>query len=276
MLPNFLIIGAAKAGTTSLWAYLREHPQVFMPDRKELHFFVTEKNWERGIQWYENHFEGAEDALAIGEGSVSYTRYPISQGVPERIASVLPKVRLIYLVRHPVERMISQYRFNVSQRWEKGSPEALLTNPVYLSCSRYATQVEQYLEYFPLDRLLILRSEDLRESRASTVQRILQFLDVEDTWLPADLEKESNKTARDVRAPRKFATVLHQLPGYKAVSSVAPARLKTLKRRVALQDIGPNFLPSERVRRELEELLRPEMQRLRQYVEVGFEGWGIG
>ena len=273
MLPNFLIIGAAKAGTTSLWAYLREHQQVFMPDRKELHFFVTEKNWDRGLQWYENQFEGAEAALAIGEGSVSYTRFPLSQGVPERIASVLPKVRLIYLVRHPIERMISQYRFNVSQRWEKGSPEALLTNPGYLSCSRYATQVEQFLEYFPLDRLLILRSEDLRDSRVSTVQRVLQFLDVEDTWLPADLEKESNKTVRDVRAPRKFAAILHQLPGYAAVSSVVPPPLKTLKRRVALRDIQSNFLPSERVRREIEAVLRPEMQRLSRYVEVGFEGW---
>lgn len=276
MLPNFLIIGAAKAGTTSLWAYLRGHPQVFMPDRKELHFFVTEKNWKRGLEWYESQFQGAEGALAVGEGSVSYTRFPLSQGVPARIAKVMPGVRLIYLVRHPIDRMVSQYRFNVSQRWEKGSVGALFTNPVYLSCSSYATQVEQYLEHFPLDRVLIVRSEDLRDSRATTVRRLFRFLGVEDSWLPGGLEEELNKTARDVRAPRRFAANLPRIPGYRAAAALAPPSLKAFKRRLALRDAGPNDFPSERVRRRLEELLRPEVQRLRSYVEEDFDGWGIG
>jgi hypothetical protein len=199
-----------------------------MSNRKELHFFVTEKNWKHGLEWYERHFDGAEDAIAIGEASVSYTRYPDSLGVSTRVGQVLPGARLIYLVRHPIERMISQYKFNVSNRWEKRPLDALEGNSLYLNCSRYATQVEQYLEYFPLDRLLIIRSEDLRDSREATVRRVFRFLDVEETGLPANLEEESNPTARDVRAPRKVARVLPRLPGYKSVASVAPPSLKEL------------------------------------------------
>src|ERR687895_490160 len=114
MLPNFLIIGAAKAGTTSMWAYLREHPQVFMAEPKELHFFVAESNWKRGMRWYESHFQDATNAVAIGEACGAYTRFPRFRGVSERIASIVPHARLIYLVRHPIDRMVSNYVLNLS------------------------------------------------------------------------------------------------------------------------------------------------------------------
>jgi sulfotransferase family protein len=247
-----------------------------MPDRKELHFFVTEKNWNQGLEWYERHFDGAGDAIAVGEASTSYTRFPGSLGVAARIGEVLPKARLIYLVRHPIERMISQYKFNVSMHWEKRPVDALKGNSPYLNCSRYATQVEQYLEHFPLDRLLIIKSEDLRDSRAATVRRVFRFLGVDETWLPANLDEESNHTAREVRAPRKVARVIARVPGYKSVASIAPPSLKELKRRLTMQSIGPDFVLSESVRRDLEEQLRPEMQRLRTYMEDDFDGWGIG
>jgi hypothetical protein len=78
----------------------------------------------------------------------AYTRFPGSLGVAARIGEVLPRARLIYVVRHPIERMISQYKFNVSMHWEKRPLDALEGNSLYLDGSRYATQVEQYLEYF--------------------------------------------------------------------------------------------------------------------------------
>ena len=71
-LPNFLVIGAMKAGTTSLFHYLRDHPQVFLPEEKELYFFTEEDNWHRGLEWYRSRFRGAGDAKAVGEASVGY------------------------------------------------------------------------------------------------------------------------------------------------------------------------------------------------------------
>ena len=74
MLPNFLVIGAAKAGTTSLYHYLRGHPQVFMSERKELNFFVENDGWVKGTSWYERQFEGAGDAVAVGEATPNNTK----------------------------------------------------------------------------------------------------------------------------------------------------------------------------------------------------------
>ncbi len=159
---------------------------------------------------------------------------------------------------------------------KKRPVETLEGSSLYLDCSRYVTQVEQYLGYFPLDSVLIIRSEDLRDSRAETIRRVFRFLDVDETWLPANLEQESNGTPREVRAPRKVARVLARAPGYKWVASIAPPSLKELTRRLTMQNIGSDFVLSESVRRDLEERLRPEIQRPRTYMEKKFDGWGIG
>ncbi|HEY6932832.1 MAG TPA: hypothetical protein VI452_05490, partial [Marmoricola sp.] len=82
-LPNFIVIGAMKAGTTSLYQYLKHHDQVFMPPIKELDFFVAESNWCRGVGWYRHRFRDAGEAPARGEASVAYTQYPAHAGVPE-------------------------------------------------------------------------------------------------------------------------------------------------------------------------------------------------
>ena len=97
MLPTVIVIGAAKCGTTSVHEYLDDHPEVAMSAEKELNFFVEEKNWPRGIAWYESQFD--PDAPVRGESSPTYTAYPEYHGVPERIRSVVPDAKLIYLVR---------------------------------------------------------------------------------------------------------------------------------------------------------------------------------
>ena len=114
-LPTFLIIGAMKGGTTSLHRYLRQHPEVFMPARKELNFFLDEytgppidppeeRNWSRGIAWYKHQFADVARERAVGEASANYSRYPTYPGVAESIAAVVPNVRLVYLVRNPIDR----------------------------------------------------------------------------------------------------------------------------------------------------------------------------
>jgi hypothetical protein len=102
-LPTFIVIGAMKAGTTSLYHYLREHPQIFMPKAKELDFFAVETTWRRGIDWYAEQFAGAGgDEIARGEASTAYSKYPHYPNVPERIARAIPGCQLIYVVRLPL------------------------------------------------------------------------------------------------------------------------------------------------------------------------------
>jgi hypothetical protein len=288
MLPNFLIIGAAKAGTTSLYQYLHAHPQVFMSNPKELKFFVEEMNWGRGIEWYEAHFDRAGSAIAIGEASTHYSAYPHFGGVPERISHVLPDVRLIYLVRHPVARMISFYLMRVRQgkERERSMEKALLTNPRYIDGSRYAMQIERYLACFPRERLLIIKSNDLKDSRRPTMDRVFQFLEVGPSWAPPNIDSEynaaSSKGERAVRpATRSIVQALRGMPGARALGSVASPALKkrigrSMKHRLVTTRLAPPAMISDEVRDELERQLRPDVQRLRSYIGNEFDGWGIG
>jgi len=277
MLPNFLVIGAAKAGTTSLYHYLRLHPQVFMPATKELSFFVKENNWPRGRAWYEEQFSGAVDAAAIGEASPHYTMYPQYGGVPARMADLLPDIRLIYLVRHPIERMWSHYHERVISGVEKAPMErALLDNPIYLNASRYALQIQQYAPHYRRERLLVIRSEDLRHERAPTLRRIYEFLGVAADWIAAEIEREFHRTA-DKRVPRQLLGTVRRLPGFRAVKFFAPWLRKEVKTRMFMRRVNLRqpAIPDE-LRHRLEEMLRDDVRQLRHYLGDHFDGWGIG
>jgi hypothetical protein len=191
--PTFLVIGAMKAGTTSLHRYLAAHPQVFAAPDKELNFFVEEMNWSRGWSWYEAHFSDAGSALAVGESSPSYTSYPWRKGVPERIAAALPDVRLVYLLRHPVDRLQSQYSHRAMKE-ERRPPEEAVFDDRYLGKSRYAEQVEQYLEHFDRGQLLLVGSEDLSERRVETMARVYSFVGVNPEWRGEVLDQEFHRT----------------------------------------------------------------------------------
>jgi Sulfotransferase domain len=271
VLPNFLVIGAAKAGTTSIYHYLQAHPQVFMPETKELNFFVGDDGWPKGTSWYERHFDAAGDALAVGEASPNYTKYPLFPGVPERVAKLMPEARLVYLVRHPIERFRSGYLDEVRRGRQHNPIETTLaSNPGYLAASKYAMQIEQYLEYFPRDQLLVVTSEDLRWQRAATMQVVHAFLGVDDV-APATLTDEFNRT-EGKRMLRPVARRLRRLPTARAVARLAPGASRLVGTRPldpVRADISPTF------DEQLRELLRSDVQRLRRYLGEDFHGWGI-
>ncbi len=204
-LPNFLIIGAQKAGTTSLYEYLRHHPQVFMPEPKELNFFVESFSWSKGLDWYESNFADAGEALAVGEASPTYSMYPALPGVPERVAQIIPDVRLIYLLRDPIERMRSGY-LNALATGAEHRPirEALVCDARYLCASSYALQIDHYLRFFDRSQMLLILSEDLRYSREETLTRVFEFLGIKPDWRPPNLSAEYHSTDGK-RRPRKSA-----------------------------------------------------------------------
>ncbi len=277
MLPNFLIIGAAKAGTTSLCHYLRQHPQVFMPATKELNFFVEESSRGRHRAWYEQQFAGAERAIAVGEASPRYTMHPVYAGVARRIAEILPAVRLIYLLRHPIERIRSHYLDRVIYGAEKAPiSEALLKNPIYVSASRYASQIERYLDYFPRDQLLLVAAEHLRDARAQTVRKILEFVKVDPNWEDSVLEREFHRTA-ERRAATRLGWLILRHPGYRILGPRVPGWLKRVGRALATRrlPIEQGMIPGE-LQCRIAEGLRDDVVRLRRYMDEPFDGWGIG
>jgi hypothetical protein len=277
-LPTFLIIGAMKAGTTSLYHYLRSHPQVFMPDEKEVMFFDPRHHWGRGVEWYARQFASAPpEALALGEASTSYTKYPVVQGVPERIASVLPDVRLIYVVRHPVDRMRSHYLYLLSRgKEDRPIQQAFSEDPAYLDTSRYAMQLERYLPHIPLDRFLFIDSRELAGDRAGALRKVYAFIGVDPDWVSPVIDREFFRSSERRMKP-KATERLRAIPGLPALARRLPAPLRTLGRRLPAErvDVERARIP-DGLRRELETTLAADVRRLRTYLGPGFDGWGLG
>lgn len=278
MLPNFIVIGAGKAGTTSLWGYLGAHPEVFMSEPKELNFFTVEHNWHRGLEWYERHFEGASGAKAVGEASGNYTNWPQYDGVPARMAATVPDVRLVYIVRHPIERMVSAYRYmRVMGHEHRPIEEAFRTRSIYLNVSRYATQIDRYLEHFDREQLFVVVSEDLRDDREATLRRLFEFLGVDPAIVPPTAEREFNRTDRKLRQPRAALRLARRVPGAGSLWRRAPDRVKAFGHRFGTRAVmrEQEWELSGQVRAWLEETLREETRRLRKHLGPGFHCWGL-
>jgi hypothetical protein len=284
-LPTFLLIGAMKAGTTSLYHYLNAHPQVATPQYKAPEFFVAESNWHRGIGWYRKQFPPTgPDVLAIGEASNAYTKYPRHQGVPARIAACLPDVRLVYVVRDPVARIRSHYQTRAAEGSEKAPfAEAVFSNSIYLDYSRYALQIEQYLEHFPREQLLVITSEDLRDSREPTMRRVYEFVGVDPLVAPEDLDRDFYRTqdrAAHSPIPLGLRKVLkRRFPWtrrFKELENDTVGALRRITRRTGEQTVPRTaFEIPDDVRTRIGAELADDVHRLRAYMDADFSGWGI-
>ena len=153
MLPNFLVIGAAKSATTSLCELLGQHPDVFILDPKEPHFFT--RHYELGWKWYKSLFSNAGSYERIGEGSTSYSQKGLYPGAAKTIYQYLPDTLLIYIVRHPLERIESQW-YQEIKSVRKALPfcQAVRHQPKLLDPSRYWLQINEFRNYYPDNRIL--------------------------------------------------------------------------------------------------------------------------
>jgi hypothetical protein len=275
-LPTFAIIGAMKGGTTSLYQILRLHPDVFMCTPKEPSFFVAEHAWDQGLGWYTGLFAAAGAASAVGEASTNYTKYPVFGGVPDRMYEVVPDVRLIYLVRDPIERIRSHYLHNLSRARERRSfEEAVRTDPIYLDCSRYTTQLEQFRQRFPAEQILVITSDSLRHDQATTVRRTLEHIGV-DPHVTLGGPAVHHRTA-DKRRPRRGVASLRKSPLAGVASSVLPASVRAAVKRRLTDPVEPaDAVVTAEMRAELATELGPEIAGLREYLGPDFDGWGIG
>lgn len=223
MLPNLVVIGAQKAGTTSLHRYLRRHPEVSMSRPKELNFFTApDWNWHRGVEWYESHF--TEDLPVRGESSPSYTIYPVEKEIPERMRTVLPDARLIYLVRDPIDRMVSQYLHGRAGGGEVRPLEEAFSDPgiedtPYVAQGRYHMQLSQYLEHYPSEGILVIAQEDLLRDRRETLRRVFTFLGVDVAFWTRDFATMANTSGDKGRHPvarRRVRRVMRMASGGRA------------------------------------------------------------
>jgi hypothetical protein len=180
-LPNFLIIGAAKSGTTTLYEYLNRHPQIYLSPIKEPQFFAVDSQYERGIEWYYSLFNSASPNQICGEASTDYTKLPLYPKTAERIAHHLPNVKMIYIMRHPVERVYSHYQhLQRGHKIELTFKDYIQQNSVCIDTSYYIKQINYYLNIFPQESFLFLLMEDLIHNPEPTLRNICKFLEIDE------------------------------------------------------------------------------------------------
>jgi len=282
-LPTFFIIGAPKAGTTSLHHYLSQHPQIQMAANKEPRFFAGPENGMPfapgrvdSLAAYEALFDPAVGVR--GEASTDYALSPCRTGVPQRIKAAVPDARLIYLVRDPLARTISDYRMRVAFLGERRTlQEALsdLSDPhsPYVWPSLYATQLKLYLEHFPLRRILVVDQVELMMNRAATLREIFGFLGVEQD-AHSERFAEVLSDSRSWRAyPQRYGRALQ---GAAPLLQLIPDRPRRAVRRrldALLWPKIPEPTLEEELRGRLGELYAREVSELRELTGRCFSSW---
>jgi hypothetical protein len=198
--PDYVIIGAAKSGTSTLFRYLEQHPGIFVSDPKEPCYFDLDESWGRGEQWYAALFSDARPDQLCGEGSTNYTRWPQVDGVPQRMKALIPNAKLIYLMRDPITRSYSHFVHRWSREVRPGEPftesfsQFVAHDPMCLDGSDYTTQVARFLDYYPRKQLLLLTFEELASDPRATLRQVFAFLGVEDISPEMELERRENDT----------------------------------------------------------------------------------
>ena len=283
MLPNLLVIGAGKSGTTSLHYYLDQHPDIFMSFPKEPNFFQRD-TWQEKMDWYEGLFP--KPAQVRGEASTSYSAYPARKDVPRRVHETIPDVRMIYVVRDPIDRIEAHYAQHLTNRKEsRPIDEAVRTilregdDPVnpYVCMSRYATQVEQYLPFFPLDRILVIDNAEMKSDRPAVLREAFGFLGVDETFDSPRFDEILNTKRDQVRfsaagaklRDSRVARFVHNRVPRKVRGPITKPLTRMLSEPVQRPKLSPE------VRAELEEELAPEVERLRELTGKRFASWSV-
>lgn len=231
-LPDFVVIGAMKSGTTSLYHWLGEHPSVRLPDVKEPQFFSREDRWGRGLDWYRGLFAGIGPDLVTGEFSTSYTAPDLDAVAAGRIAATVPDARLVYLLRDPAHRLRSHFVHETRRTREKRSFAAAVADPdsVYVAQSEYGARLAPYLACFPREQLFVVTLEQLTSSDAGPWQALLRHLGVDDDVPRPGVVHNVAARKSQFRGPMLW---LHE-HGLGKVLMAAPRPLRKLGRSVLL------------------------------------------
>ena len=187
MLPNFLGIGVPRAATTWLFNCLREHPEIFMPEQKELHFF--DKHFENGITYYADYFAKGIGCKAAGEITPNYLACKLC---PERISKLIPNAKMIVIFRNPIEMTSSFYRKFLYPATKVSFERTVEKEAWLLKWGHYWEHLDRYFKCFPRENFRIFLYEDVLNDGLGVVQDIFRFLGVNAAFVPKWIDKSTN------------------------------------------------------------------------------------
>lgn len=228
MLPNFIVIGAAKCGTTSICELLGKHHDVFMCSPKEPYYFCREKDYEEEEVkiWYESLFAEADSFTAIGEGSTAYTHPRVSKLTAGRIAEAIPGCKLIFMARHPIKRLESDWKMRNHEGWSSDSiNDAVREQPTLVTHGMYWSNLKEYVSLFPDEQLLVIFLEDFARNPGYELRRCFRYLGVDDTVIIEDIHKPRNESS-GFRKERSFISAMKKVSLLKRIKDMLPLNVR--------------------------------------------------
>jgi len=289
ILPNFLVVGTMKAGTTTLHDILRQHSQIFLPSEKEIHFFDRDETFHKGINYYSSFFAEAKPNQIVGEITPIYIFNP---KVPERIVQTLGKnIKLIFIFRNPANRFYSHYKMRVLRGEEKRSLNQILNHELtmfnngiiyhdyfnFILRGFYARQVERYLSLFPRKQLFfVLFEEDFIKNRKQTIENILTFLGVSNENLILNIKSFQSKPIFS----KRFYTLLNSsnilLNSTKVLIPSKKIRI-LLKAKLSSLNAGKGHFPDEEFKQIKSQLIRDvyidDIKKLEKLINRDLSNW---
>lgn len=270
--PTFLILGAQKAGTTWLADMVRQHPEICMPETKELHFFNKRSNIQKGLSWYEAHFEACT-APGRGEATPNYLWYPTDPAeieesgrvpnVPARVHEAYPDLKFIVSLRNPVDRAVSAYRTLI--RGGYISPQTSIIEAAHrhgiLSMGEYQMHIEKWLTFFPRERFLFLVfEEDVKQRRQQTMETVFNFLDVNTHFVPEGLDERKHPSLGAF-----YEQLLYYAPWIRTVVKAVVPNLN--RERIPFRSLLDRQLVSDDERAQLTEYFVPRNEHLASLID---------
>jgi hypothetical protein len=256
--PDFIVIGAMKCATSTVNAYLEDHADVFMPPGREPRFFAHDDRFAKGTDWYEAFFTGYSGQTLCGEGSNDYAAGAMYPETAARMAAYRPDLKLIYMVRHPLDRLASAWVQNRADMGDKIPPtldRAVQEMPErYVDQSLYWKNLSRYRTHFPDEQIFIGFMEDLNADREAFFARLTAFLGVPPS---SEIKRGHMNPSQGKRIPSPAYTAVNRMPFSGTLKRLVPKALKqTVKDRLLSRsaDERPQVSPAVRA------LILPELR----------------
>ncbi len=264
MIQRFaIIIGAMRSGTTSLFRHLGSHPAVLPCRVKEPKFFSDDKKWAYGFDWYRSLWDlrDSDHRIAL-EATTDYTKHPAISSPARRIAEAPGEFRLIYILRNPLDRIESHHTHAYARGWTEQPLEDGVVEH-HVDVSRYAMQLDRYLEHFDREAILLLDFEELERDPLTLMRRVCGFLEINPAHPFRELDR-AHDTLQEARAPRSR---LARLAARLGLRRLRPPRFSA--------PVAQRFQLSPEQRAVVLGELRDDLRRLRDEHGFDISGWGL-
>lgn len=276
MLVDFMIIGAQKCGTTSLAEQLAGHPDVCFCRTKEPGYFNERVDWQSDLANYHRLFAPAA-GQRCGEASTMYTFLPEYRGTHARLHAYNPDLKLIYIMRQPVERVISNYAHELVRRTVKEPPEAVVfRDPGYINRSRYGVQLRPYLALFPEANILPLIFEEYTADQAQTLRQVARFLGIDPNGFAVQGETHAHKTVGETYLKSETLRSAVRSETFQAVRSLIPAAIRQPIRRALSTTIAEKPRFSAELRQDIWRMVEDDVCFVEQWIGRRLDLWRQG